>query len=43
VPQDLDSGTLALEELRSPRPDWVAARRWEQLCSEEADPPAALY
>jgi tetratricopeptide (TPR) repeat protein len=30
----LNTGLLSLDELRSPRPDWVAARRWEQLCSE---------
>jgi hypothetical protein len=37
----LDTGQLSLEERRSPRPDWVAARRWEQLCSE-LSPNAAL-
>lgn len=37
----LNAGHLSLDELRSPRPDWVAARRWEQLCSE-LPPNAAL-
>src|SRR5258708_4106911 len=37
----LNNGRLSLDELRSPRPDWVAARRWEQLCSE-LSPNAAL-
>lgn len=37
----LDTGALSLDELRSPRPNWVAARRWEQLCSE-LPPNAAL-
>jgi hypothetical protein len=30
----INTGQLSLEELRNPRRDWVAARRWEQLCSE---------
>jgi hypothetical protein len=30
----LNTEHLSLDALHSPRPDWVAARRWEQLCSE---------
>lgn len=37
----LNTGQLSLGERCSPRPDWVAARRWEQLCSE-LPPDAAL-
>lgn len=36
-----NNGQLSLDQVRSPRPDWVAARRWEQLCSE-LPPNAAL-
>ena len=42
VAEAINSGKLALEELRSPRAEWVVARRWEQLCSEGADPVASL-
>ncbi|MBB5330332.1 hypothetical protein [Tunturiibacter gelidoferens] len=35
VIESLNTGSLSLDELRSPRPDWVASRRWEQLCSEQ--------
>jgi hypothetical protein len=41
VIEALDTGHLSLDGLRSPRPDWVAARRWEQVCSE-LPPNAAL-
>jgi hypothetical protein len=37
----LNNGHLSVDELRSPRLDWIAARRWEQLCSE-LPPNAAL-
>jgi hypothetical protein len=39
--ESLNNGQLSLDQVRSPRPDWVAARRWEQLCSE-LPPNAAL-
>jgi hypothetical protein len=41
VIEALNTGLLSLDEIRSPRPEWVAARRWEQLCSE-LPPDAAL-
>ena len=41
VIEALNTGHLSLDEIRSPRPEWVAARLWEQLCSE-LPPNAAL-
>jgi tetratricopeptide (TPR) repeat protein len=41
VIEALNTRRLSLDEIRSPRPEWVAARRWEQLCSE-LPPNAAL-
>ena len=41
VIETLNTGVLSLDEIRSPRPEWVAARRWEQLCSQ-LPPHAAL-
>jgi hypothetical protein len=41
IVESLNSKELSLDELRSPRPEWVAERRWEQLCSE-LPPDAAL-
>jgi len=41
IMEALNNGHLSTDELHSPRPNWVAARRWEQLCSE-LPPNAAL-
>jgi len=38
----LNAQTVDLNELRCARPEWVAVRRWEQLCAEQSEPEAAL-